>query len=50
MQANLAESADINVYSDPVTALFKLRQFGEKYVRILFDEHGIGRKTITYLL
>ena len=39
--ANLAESAEYNVYSDPVTALFKLRQFGETYVHILFDEHGM---------
>ncbi len=39
--ANLAESAEYNVYADPVTALFKLRQFGETFVHILFDEHGM---------
>ena len=39
--ANIAETAELNIYSDPVTALFKLRQFGEKYVHILFDEHGM---------
>ncbi|MCW3788883.1 DUF4145 domain-containing protein [Plebeiibacterium sediminum] len=39
--ANIAETAELNIYSDPITALFKLRQFGEKYVHILFDEHGL---------
>nr|WP_321454193.1 type I restriction-modification system endonuclease [uncultured Carboxylicivirga sp.] len=39
--ANLAKSAEYNVFSDPVTALFKLRQYGETFVQTLFDEHGI---------
>ncbi len=39
--ANIAATAELNIYSDPVTTLFKLRQFGEKYVHILFDEHGM---------
>nr|WP_319399011.1 DUF4145 domain-containing protein [uncultured Carboxylicivirga sp.] len=39
--ANLAESAEYNVFSDPVTALFKLRQYGETFVQTLFDEHGM---------
>lgn len=39
--ANLAESAEFNIYTDPVTALFKLRLFGEKYVHVIFDEHGM---------
>ncbi len=39
--ANLAESANFNVFADPVTSLFKLRLFGEKFVHILFEEHGM---------
>ncbi len=39
--ANLGESAEYNVFSDPVTTLFKLRQYGETFVQTLFDEQGM---------
>jgi type I restriction enzyme R subunit len=39
--ANIASSAEYNCFSDPVTALFKLRQFGERITELLFDEHGM---------
>lgn len=39
--ANLAASAEYYCYSDPVTALFKLRQFGEKLTEHVFAEHGL---------
>ncbi|MFA6402559.1 MAG: type I restriction-modification system endonuclease [Salinivirgaceae bacterium] len=39
--ANIAASAEYNCFADPVTALFKLRQFGEHITELLFDEHGM---------
>ena len=39
--ANLGSSAELLVYSDPVTALIKLRQFGEMFTQTLFNEHGL---------
>jgi type I restriction enzyme R subunit len=38
---NIGHSAEFNLYKDPVTSLFKLRQFGEKLTELLFDEHFI---------
>ncbi|MBT1706331.1 type I restriction-modification system endonuclease [Chryseosolibacter indicus] len=37
---NTACSAEYNLHTDPVTALFKLRQFGEKLVAFIFETHG----------
>lgn len=36
---NVGQSAEYNLYQDPVTCLFKLRQFGEKVTELLFEEH-----------
>lgn len=36
---NIGQSAEFNLHKDPVTALFKLRQFGEKLTELLFEEH-----------
>lgn len=36
---NIGQSAEYNIYSDPVTSLFKMRQFGERLTEILFEEH-----------
>lgn len=36
---NIGQSAEYNLYSDPVTCLFKLRQFGERLTELLFEEH-----------
>lgn len=36
---NIGQSAEFNLYKDPVTSLFKLRQFGEKLTELLFEEH-----------
>lgn len=38
---NLGGSAELLVYSDPVAALIKLRQFGEVFTNVLFNEHGM---------
>jgi type I restriction enzyme, R subunit len=38
---NLAQSAECNLYLDPVVALFKIRQFGEKLSELLFNEHKL---------
>lgn len=38
---NIGQSAEFNLYKDPVTSLFKLRQFGEKLTELLFEEHYI---------
>ncbi len=37
--SNIGKVAEINVYQDPVTTLFKLRQLGEKIIELVFDEH-----------
>lgn len=36
---NIGYAAEINLHQDPVTSLFKLRQFGERLSEILFEEH-----------
>lgn len=36
---NLGQAAEYNLHADPVTSLFKLRQFGEKITELLFEEH-----------
>ena len=38
---NLAQSAEYNLYQDPVTSLFKLRQYGEHMAKEIFDTYGI---------
>jgi type I restriction enzyme R subunit len=38
---NTAQSAEFNLHQDPVTTLFKLRQFGEKLSELLFGEHHL---------
>lgn len=39
--SNIGEAAEANCYSDPVTALFKLRQFGEKVIFFVFEAHAL---------
>lgn len=36
---NIGQTAEMNLYVDPVTSLFKLRQFAEKLTELLFEEH-----------
>ncbi len=36
---NIGQSAELNFPEDPITCLFKVRQFGEKLTEILFEEH-----------
>ena len=36
---NIGQMAEMYVYVDPVTSLFKLRQFAEKLTELLFEEH-----------
>lgn len=38
---NLAQAAEYNLYQDPGTALFKLRQFGEHMTVQIFDTYGM---------
>lgn len=38
---NIGQAAEFNLYEDPVTCLFKLRQFGEVLTEYLFEEHRI---------
>jgi type I restriction enzyme R subunit len=38
---NTALAAEYNLHEDPVTALFKLRQFAERLTQILYEEHQI---------
>jgi len=38
---NIGQAAEFNLHQDPVTCLFKLRQFGEKLTEILFEEHHL---------
>lgn len=37
--ANLSQSAEYHLYTDPAVSLFKLRLFGEKLTEILFQVH-----------
>jgi type I restriction enzyme R subunit len=39
--SNIGEAAEANCFSDPVTALFKLRQFGEKILFFIFEAHAL---------
>jgi type I restriction enzyme R subunit len=34
---NIMQRAEFNLYKDPVTSLFKARQFGEKLTEIMFS-------------
>jgi type I restriction enzyme R subunit len=36
---NVGRSAELHLYSDPVTTLFKLRQFEERMLDLVFKEH-----------
>lgn len=38
---NLCQAAEYNLYQDPITSLFKLRQFVERFTETLFEEHCI---------
>lgn len=38
---NIGLSAEYNLHQDPVTCLFKLRQFGERLTEFLFEEHHL---------
>jgi type I restriction enzyme, R subunit len=37
----IGQIAELNLHSDPITSLFKLRQFGEKLSELLFGEHQL---------
>ena len=39
--SNLAQSAEYNLYQDPSTSLYKLRQFGEYMTEQIFDTYGL---------
>lgn len=38
---NLAQGAEYNLYQDPATSLFKLRQYGEYMAKQIFETYGI---------
>jgi type I restriction enzyme R subunit len=38
---NLAQAAEYNLYQDPVTSLFKLRQYGEYMAKQIFGTYGM---------
>jgi type I restriction enzyme R subunit len=38
---NIGQVAEYNLHSDPVTSLFKLRQFGERLTEYIFEEHHL---------
>ncbi|QNL48950.1 type I restriction-modification system endonuclease [Olivibacter sp. SDN3] len=38
---NLAKAAEYNLYQDPTTSLFKLRQYGEYMAKQIFDTYGM---------
>lgn len=38
---NVGKSAEFNLHEDPVTSLFKLRQFSERLTEMLFEEHAL---------
>jgi type I restriction enzyme R subunit len=39
---NIGYSAELNLHTDFVVCLFKLRQFGEKITEYVFEEHQLG--------
>ncbi len=39
---NLAQAAEYNLYQDPATSLFKLRQYGEYMAKQIFETYGMG--------
>lgn len=39
--SNLGTASEYHLYTDPVVALIKLRQFGESVTEIVFNEHGL---------
>lgn len=41
---NIASAAEYNLYSDPVTALFKLRLFGEKITNFVYETHSLAAR------
>ncbi|WP_144607486.1 DUF4145 domain-containing protein [Algoriphagus algorifonticola] len=38
---NIGQAAEFNLHQDPVTCLFKLRQFGKRLTEYLFEEHQL---------
>ena len=38
---NIGQSAEFNLHEDPVTCIFKLRQFTERMTELLFEEHHL---------
>ncbi|UJP65172.1 type I restriction-modification system endonuclease [Mongoliitalea daihaiensis] len=38
---NIGQAAEFNLYQDPVTSLWKLRQFGERVSELLFELHHL---------
>lgn len=38
---NIGQAAEFNLYKDPVTCLWKLRQFGERISELLFELHHL---------
>lgn len=38
---NIGTVAEFNLHTDPITTLFKLRQFGEKLTELLFEVHHL---------
>lgn len=40
---NIASAAEYNLHTDPVTALFKLRQLGERITDFVFETHQLER-------
>ncbi|WP_422800963.1 type I restriction-modification system endonuclease [Sphingobacterium sp. Mn56C] len=38
---NLAQAAEYNLYQDPATSLFKLRQYGEYMAKQIFETYGM---------
>ena len=38
---NIGQAAEFNLYQDPVTSLWKLRQFGERISELLFELHHL---------
>ncbi|MDI1322270.1 MAG: type I restriction-modification system endonuclease [Algoriphagus sp.] len=38
---NIGQASEFNLHQDPVTSLFKLRQFGERLTEFLFEEHHL---------
>lgn len=39
---NIGQASEFNLHQDPVTSLFKLRQFGERLTEFLFEEHHLN--------